>query len=129
VSHSHCCKPKHIQVVRAPLRTFGAGYGFKTSIDLIAFATALEASATGELKVAAKSAADAAKAMIDVNYASDSMHMKATRAQGIAIYFPATKADYLSDTYRSGYRKANTDHPVAFVADTKWPDFIAQWVH
>ena len=120
---------KLVHSARAPLRTFGAGDGLMTSVDVIAFAEALEAVAKDPLASSARVVKETARAMVDVSYASESDSIRATRAQGLAIYFPATRADYLSDTFRAGYRRDNRDHPVAFVLDNKWADFIAQWVH
>ena len=45
-------------------------------------------------------------------------------SRGLAIYFPHTKAAYLSDSYREAYRDENTTYPVEFVQQHRWDNFL-----
>jgi hypothetical protein len=45
-------------------------------------------------------------------------------SRGLAIYFPQTKAAYLSDSYREAYRDENTTYPVEFVQQHRWDNFL-----
>ena len=65
---------------------------------------------------------------IVANYAGQE-RMGAYGSTGVAIYFPATQRDHLSDPYsEGGYEKDNTYFPVQFVQNEKWADFLhAYW--
>jgi len=47
---------------------------------------------------------------------------------GLAIYFPASKKDFLSDPYREGYSRNNTNFPIEFVQQNDWAMFINKFV-
>src|SRR5262249_52772435 len=117
-----------IRAARSKLSSFGADSGIKTSIDLATFAAVLERSGAGSDAVqAARGVQDAIKRAILAEYAS-SVAVQKTSAKGVAIYFPSTKADFDSDPYHTGYLKDNADHPLDFVRDTHWPDFLAGYL-
>lgn len=50
-------------------------------------------------------------------------------SNGLCIYFPATNRDYQTDPWaKNGYEKANAYHPVSFVRDQHWTEFLhAYW--
>jgi len=117
-----------IQNARAKLQTYGAGEGLRTSIDLPSFLEFfISVSRSEEARVLAKKALDAANETVLTNYAS-TKSLVATGSKGIAIYFPATRADFDADPYGNGYLKENTEHPVEFVSKERWADFLhAYW--
>jgi hypothetical protein len=117
-----------IQGARSKLASFGADSGIRTSIDLDTLTSNLSRDvADPETAHAARDVQNAVKQAILLQYAS-SVAAQKTGATGIAIYFPSTISDFNSDPYHTGYLKNNTDHPLDFVHNTHWPDFLASYL-
>jgi len=115
---------------RKKLRPYGSGNNFKTSVDL---QTLLEQYEKATKDVALRGQARALRtklaAQVAKNYASTrSANPKQEwlpyGSRGVAIYFPATKADFLADKEHQGYLKANKFKPVEFVQNETWADLI-----
>jgi hypothetical protein len=118
----------NVNAARAPLRTYGAGDGLRTSIDLPSFLEGyMSATSSAEIRDHAKVALDATKQMVVTNYAS-ALSSRTTGSKGIAIYFPADKAAFDTDPYKQGYVKNNTNHVVEFVARERWADFLQSYL-
>lgn len=113
-----------VRSARAKLQTYGAGDGFRTSIDLPSFLEFYMSTTSDEgMRALTKKALDAVNQAVLTNYAS-TKSAAASGSKGLAIYFPAERSDFDTDPYKDGYMKANTDHPVEFVSKERWPDFI-----
>jgi hypothetical protein len=66
----------------------------------------------------------------DLNGSIMDNYMSADRGSsyGLAIYFPARGALFSTDESASeSYNKKNTKHPVEFVQDHKWSDFVSEY--
>jgi len=49
-------------------------------------------------------------------------------SNGMAIYFPASNTEYVTDPYaEGGYEKTNTYFPVEFVSNESWTDFLHEY--
>jgi hypothetical protein len=61
---------------------------------------------------------------IIANYAG-SHRMGSYGSKGVAIYFPQSEHDYVTDPYsEGGYEKENIYYPVQFVQESTWPEFL-----
>lgn len=117
-----------IQGARSKWASFGADDGIRTSIDLVSLAGDLSRKiADPGTAQAARGVQTAVRQAILGHYAS-SVAVQKTGSTGLAIYFPSTKSDFTGDPYHTGYLKDNTDHPLDFVRDTHWPDFLASYL-
>ncbi len=119
----------NLEVARAKMTTYGAGVGLKTSIDLIQFIAAYAAITKDEGARKATAAARASLSKIVLSNYASARSAKSNGSNGIAIYFPATYSDFLSDPYHDGYLKENTSHVVEFVAKERWADFLKTYLH
>jgi hypothetical protein len=117
-----------IQSVRSKSASFGADGGIRTSIDLPTLTSNLSRN-VADLNTAhaARDLQNAVKQAILLQYAS-SVAAQKTGATGMAIYFPSTMSDFNADPYHMGYLKDNTDHPLDFVRNTHWPDFLTSYL-
>ena len=117
-----------IENSRSKLASFGADRGVPTSIDLATLTVQLSRDiADPDTAHAARDVQDALKQAILLQYAS-SVAAQKTGATGMAIYFPSSINDFNKDRYHTGYLKNNADHPLDFVHDTHWPDFLASYL-
>jgi hypothetical protein len=117
-----------IENSRSGLASFGANSGITTSIDLATLTIQLSRDvADPDTAHAARDVQNALTQAILLQYAS-SVAAKKTGATGMAIYFPSSLSDFNKDRYHTGYLKNNTDHPLDFVHDTHWPDFLASYL-
>lgn len=99
------------------------------SVDLVTLLDRFRLrTANAGLSAQAASTAAAINAMVLANYASPQSRGGGGEAlygsNGLAIYYPKSKAAFLDDPFHSGYLKANTDRPVAFVRDERWADLL-----
>ncbi len=96
-----------------------------TSVDLGLFLQKLQALSPNPrvVNLAEATQLKLQEAMID-NFASNTR--KPHGSNGLAIYFPENQAVFSSDPDHSGYKRSNGDRPVAFVRDSKWPEFLKQ---
>lgn len=100
----------------------------QTSIDLLTFLDNLAALTTSaEVARAAIDARTAIRAMIASHYASKNA-TDAHSAQGIAIYFPATREAFLRDSHHDGYLPGNKESPVEFVEREGWAAFLRAYL-
>ncbi|WP_050418986.1 clostripain-related cysteine peptidase [Bradyrhizobium tropiciagri] len=114
----------NVAQARAGMKTYGSGAGLKTSVDLIGFAQRYAAITNDEAaKTAAQAVAASASESVLYNYAS-ARSKRDTMSNGVAIYFPASNADFEADPYHDGYLKENTAHVVDFVSKERWADFL-----
>lgn len=114
-----------IENSRSKLASFGTD---GTSIDLATLTIQLSRDvADPDTAHAARDVQNALKQAILLQYASSAAEKK-TGATGIAIYFPSSLSDFNKDRYHTGYLKGNADHPLDFVHDTHWPDFLASYL-
>jgi hypothetical protein len=112
---------------RADLRSYGDWYSppLKTSIDLVGLLSRYEQlTASPDLKASSSAARASITHHILYNYASARSSGPPYISDGLAIYYPQDLRAFQEDPYHSGYLKANTDRPIAFVRDEKWADLI-----
>jgi|CXWL01.1.fsa_nt_gi hypothetical protein len=99
------------------------------SIDLPLFLSLLhDKSRDIELRKRIEEIQASLKPLIVENYASK-LRRGAYGSNGIAIYFPLTKAEMETDPYRDGYLPENSFKTVEFVAKTEWPKFLNQYLN
>ncbi|WP_338865521.1 clostripain-related cysteine peptidase [Myxococcus stipitatus] len=105
-------------------RTTGARDEF-FHVDFIHFCERLLANdVTPAVKAAASLALQRMREAVIASYAG-AARQEGFGTSGLAIYFPSGRADYRRDRYvRHGYEKENTYHPVTFVQDHQWVDFL-----
>lgn len=48
-------------------------------------------------------------------------------SHGLAIYFPATRAVFLSDSFHSAYLEGNHEYAVQFVEEQRWDNFLQEY--
>jgi hypothetical protein len=94
-------------------------------IDFIGFCdNVIRFSTDTELKKLAENAKEAVLLLVVANY-KGSARTGNYGSNGLAIYFPPSKAAYKMDKYaQKGYEKRNTFFPVEFVDDCEWSDFL-----
>jgi hypothetical protein len=112
-----------IKQVRCWCFVFAPGYGAQ-GIDFGQFSE-LVASTTRNptLQKTAK------QARLDLESTVIDRYMSADRqcSYGLAIYFPGSRALLSIDPDKGGYDRVNTVHPVEFVHDHRWADFIKEY--
>jgi hypothetical protein len=117
-----------IRAARAKLTPYGHDAQLNTSIDLDYFLEMVGNSTTdADVLAAVRKTRQQIARMVLTNYASK-RDLPLHGSRGIAFYFPASQADFLSDPYRGGYLKNNSDHPVEFVKREAWSDFLASYL-
>jgi len=113
--------------VRSQVRPYGQQVRLKTSIDLQHFLDLYQAK-TGHAAI--RSAIEDVKtklaSVVLANYRSKQSD-KPYGSHGLAIYFPASRKDFLDDPNSSGYQK-NAEHPVEFVENEAWGDFLRAYL-
>jgi len=94
-------------------------------IDFIRFSDRVAQRAQdAELKTRAEEARDAVRALVVSRYAGRA-RLGSFGSDGLAIYFPPGATAYREDRFaEGGYEKANSRHPVEFVQNHKWADFL-----
>jgi hypothetical protein len=117
------------RAARKPLNTYLTWYNptVRSSTDLGLWTTRLDAQAVGPSASSAASnlLASLKSAVVD-NYASAKRGATAGYGStGLAIFFPEDKDAFLADPDSPGYVVENPFKPVAFVAESKWPLFLA----
>jgi len=117
-----------IRAARAKITPYGNDADLNTSIDLDYFLEMVGNSTTdADVLAAVKTTRKQVASMVLANYASK-VDLPLYGSRGIAFYFPASQADFLSDPYRDGYLKTNSTHPVEFVKREEWADFLASYL-
>ncbi|WP_316195619.1 MULTISPECIES: clostripain-related cysteine peptidase [unclassified Bradyrhizobium] len=117
-----------IDKARSGITPYGQAARLATSVDLDFFLERYGArTSNGTIKSLVDKLRASLKKMTIVNYASK-RDLPMYGSRGLAIYFPATQADYDQDPDHSGYRKSNTDHPVEFVQKQQWADFLSAYL-
>ncbi|TIU90215.1 MAG: hypothetical protein E5V74_05175 [Mesorhizobium sp.] len=112
-----------IVTARQACEEYAPGYGLH-GIDLGRFAQQIGSTLAGS------AAADAAAIVLQnlresvvANYAgADRQGMFGSN--GLAIYFPETRANFNADPDHIGYIKTNAHYPVEFVQNHRWADFL-----
>jgi len=94
-------------------------------IDIIQFCDRInENTQDSELKTKATTVKNAVAEIVFKNYAG-TQRKGNFGSNGLAIYFPASNAQYKSDVFeQGGYKKGNKLYPVEFVEKQKWADFL-----
>jgi hypothetical protein len=108
--------------------SFGDGRNYFLHIDLGCFAQNVASKTKNQTtKRAAEQVLQAISSEIDADYVGAAR--QSFGSTGLAIYFPSTGAAYTADPYaEAGYEKNNTNHPVEFVQNELWTDFLhAYW--
>jgi Clostripain family len=117
-----------LRSVRSKLTPYGQDANLNTSIDLDYFLELFgKTTKDAELLQAVKITRANIANMVFTNYAS-ARELSSYGSRGIAVYFPASRANFLSDRDHNGYLKNNADHPVEFVKKEAWADFIAAYL-
>lgn len=113
----------NILKARRECANYAPGRGLH-GIDLARYCQQLALCTTdADLKTAAQAVDLGVKGMVTANFAGADRQGKFGSA-GLAIYFPGSKTEFLSDPDRKGYEKTNVIHPVEFVQKHTWPDFL-----
>ena len=113
----------NILKARRECANYAPGRGLH-GIDLARFCQQLALCTTDtDLKTAAQAVDLNIKGLVTANFAGADRQGKFGSA-GLAIYFPGSKTEYLSDPDRKGYEKVNVIHPVEFVQKHSWADFL-----
>lgn len=121
---------KHFPIVKAARADRGAYNEPRNpvTIDLIGFLDALErrleeAAPSSPALAHTRNARNLAKSMVVANYTS-SRRGEPYGSNGIAIYFPATKAAFNRDSWSDGYLRSNDFKKIDFVASERWSIFL-----
>jgi hypothetical protein len=107
---------------------FGDGKDYFSHIDMGCFAQNVAVrTKDSATKRAANEVLDAIRAEVQDNYVGAAR--RGFGSAGLAIYFPINASAYKSDAYaENGYEKTNKNHPVEFVQNERWTDFLhAYW--
>jgi hypothetical protein len=121
---------KAINDARGGIRTYGdtAPYYLVTSIDLDFFLERYgRQTKDKDILRAISDVRSGIKDAVLVNYAS-TRSLQQFGSRGLAIYFPANRANFLKDPDSGGYHKDNVVHPVEFVRRERWADFLASYL-
>jgi len=94
-------------------------------IDLGKFLEEIESrTKDNDLKDAATETRKLIASSVIANYAG-TKRQGSFGSNGLAIYFPPKMSEYKNDPHaQHGYEKTNEDHPVAFVREHAWADFL-----
>jgi Clostripain family len=113
-----------IREVRNWCFSYAPKYGIQ-SVDLGQFSEVIgSTSRNPTLRQAAQQVRQDLNASVLDNYMSPDRGS----SSGLAIYFPASGALFSTDESGSeSYNKKNTKHPVEFVQDHKWSDFVGEY--
>ena len=115
------------KAARVRTKGYGASPPTKVSIDLASFVHQLALTYTSpELRVKAQQLEELVSQAVVKSYASSDM--KSLGSNGIAIFFPASAADFDADPNSSGYSRSNTLFPIEFVNDEAWSDLVQSYV-
>jgi hypothetical protein len=115
---------KNVRSARANCSEYGDSDPDSPYVDLDHFLSEYQRStADAELKSKAKTVREKI-ATTTTSYYASSLRMGSYGSFGISIYFPSSKAAFLSDRYHAAYIPGNTDHPVEFVDAQKWAPFL-----
>ncbi len=113
-----------LERIRSKITAFGVDDGLSTSIDLATLAQGMsQINENSSVSSAAANVSNALKGAVVYSYAGKPA-ISTTGAEGLAIYFPASKSDFNKDPFHVGYLRGNRDHPVEFVEKTSWSDFL-----
>jgi hypothetical protein len=115
----------NIRKAREACQPFAPGYGLH-GIDLARFLDQIIVNTTDpEVISKSKIARAAVQSMVIGNYAG-ALRQKpyGYGSFGLAIYFPQSRTFYEADPDHQGYEKLNNDHPVEFVKNEHWSDFL-----
>jgi hypothetical protein len=113
---------------RVACASYGAHSAVKTSVDLIRLLESLSNTLSDPALLASVSNLQQSIRQSVLNsYASTDMK-PGYGSTGIAIYFPASAADFNNDPNKSGYDRDNTIFPIEFVNDEAWTDLVHAYV-
>ena len=112
-----------IRQVRDWCFVYAPGYGVQ-GIDFGQFSE-LVASTTRNPKL--QKAAKQARLDLDSTVIDRYMSWDRPCSYGLAIYFPASGTLLSVDPEKGGYDRGNTLHPVEFVHDHRWADFVKEY--
>lgn len=114
----------HIKSARRACLRYGGGSYALHGIDLDRFCEQYEAATTDAvLKKRANEIREQIKQAVVAAYAGK-LRQGEYGSKGLAIYFPETGAAFQVDPSRDGYTEANTVHPVQFIQDHRWDNFL-----
>lgn len=117
-----------IVAARVATSTYAPGYEFH-HVDLYRLMGQLAArTVNATVRAQAQTVQSQLTGAVIANYAG-SERQGTYGSQGLAIYFPSSQHDHLTDPYsEGGYEKSNQLFPVEFVQRERWTDFLhAMW--
>jgi hypothetical protein len=114
---------------RNAISSYGAHARTKTSVDLSQFLDQLsKAFPNSALSISATQLRKAISGLVLQPFASPDMK-KGYGSFGLAIYFPASAADFKADPDSSGYDRNNDFFAVQFVKDIDWSLLVSAYVN
>ena len=115
----------NIKKARQACQPFAPGYGLN-GIDLGRFLDQLIANSHDPQIISKSKLTRAALQQVVVGNYAGALRQEpyGYGSFGLAIYFPESKTFYEADPDHLGYDKLNTDHPVEFVRNEHWSDFL-----
>lgn len=122
-----------IRASRRQVIEYGSAYDSRlnTSVDLSFWLEQLSAqrAISADDKALIATVRAAIQRAVIANYASSLSNANAGYgSNGLAIYFPASKASFTADQWSTGYRVDNQVKPVAYVREGKWSEFLANYL-
>lgn len=112
-----------VKRARLSCRVFAPQRGYH-GVDLHHFCKQLDAPGVSQpLREKARHVATLVTSTVLHNYAGRE-RQEGFGARGLAIYFPADGTSYRADKYGGAYTEANREHPVRFVREQLWDDFL-----
>lgn len=114
---------RRIRRARLSCRVYAPGRGYH-GIDLHRFSSLIaRAKVRPKLRTRAKEVAALIDSLVVRRYAGSERRGE-FGSRGLAIYFPADSAAYRDDRYKDAYNDGNEYHPIQFVKDHLWDNFL-----